>query len=95
MNGLESRYATYLEDKKRQGLITWWAYEPMKFKLADSAWFKPDFGVMDLSGEISFHETKGFMREAANVRLKVAAELYPFKFFLVKKSPIGFDVTEV
>ncbi len=86
MNKLEAAYALCLEAKFRTGEILWYAYEPMKFKLGDGAWFTPDFGVMLKDMTIEFRETKGFMREAANVRLKVAASKYPFKFVLVKFS---------
>jgi hypothetical protein len=96
MNKLEASYALHLEGRKRAGEILFYEYEAVKFKLGDGAWYTPDFIVMDINHEVSFHETKGFMREAANVRLKVAATKYPFKFVLVKRGgPMGFTYEEI
>ena len=86
MNRLESAYAKVLEERKKTGMILLYEFESVKFRLGDGAWYTPDFMVMDRDGSIEFHETKGFMREAANVRIKVAAAKYPFKFYLVKHS---------
>lgn len=87
MNGLESRYAQHLELRLRAGEIASWRYEAIRLKLGEGAWFCPDFQVQKPDGTLEFHETKGHMREAANVRLKVAAHLYPeFRFLLVRQS---------
>lgn len=95
MNKLERDYAMILEAKKRTGEIREWAYESFRLKLADGAWFTPDFFVVCSDDLIEFHETKGFMREAARVRLLVAAQMYPFAFKLVKRTPKGWTITEV
>jgi hypothetical protein len=87
MNGLETEYANHLEARRVAGEITAWWYNSIRVKLADGAWFKPDYCVLLITQTIEFHEVKGgFCREAALVRLKVAAKLYsPFPFFLVRK----------
>lgn len=93
MNAMESEYAHVLECQRQRGEIEWWGYECFRLRLAFGAWYKPDFAVITVSGELEFHETKGFFREAANVRLKVAAERYPFlRFYLVRKSRKAWDV---
>lgn len=84
MNRLESSFAKKLDEELHGGKILWWAFESVKFSLGSGAWFCPDFVVMTSVQEIVFYETKGFMREAANVRLKVAANKYPFRFMLVR-----------
>jgi hypothetical protein len=84
MNKLETRYARRLELMRLAGEITWWGFEGIKLRLATGAFYKPDFAVLANEGDLQFHETKGFFREAANVRLKVAADLYPFAFYLVR-----------
>lgn len=95
MNKLEAAYAQHLESLKRLGQIEWWAFEPMRLKLADGTYYRPDFASC-AGGRLTFHETKGHMREAARVRLNVAAELYPFPFFLVRKKPHGqWDIKRV
>lgn len=85
MNKLESLYAAHLNLRKQDGEIVAWSFEHIRIRLANGAWFKPDFLVRLTSGEIQSHETKGFMREAAAVRLKVAAEITPWRFVLVKR----------
>jgi hypothetical protein len=89
MNGLESRYAALLENGMRAGSVLWWAFEGLSLRLADDTRYTPDFAVMAADGVIECHETKGFMREAARVRLNVAAATYPFRFFLVRAGKSG------
>lgn len=85
MNKLEAAYARALTERQARGEIAEWRYESTKLRLADGAWYTPDFRVVLPNGEVEFHETKGFMREAAQVRLRVAAELHPFRFLLVTR----------
>lgn len=82
MNKLESAYAQRLELERHAGLWQWWAFEPITLRLAADARYTPDFGLIDVNGDLVLHETKGFWREAALVRIKVAAELYPFFRFV-------------
>ncbi|MGD0968655.1 MAG: hypothetical protein ABR949_10240 [Candidatus Aquilonibacter sp.] len=63
-------------------------------KLAPDTRYTPDFAVMLADGSLEMHETKGFMREDALVKIKLAAELFPFRFFLVKRDRDGWDVKE-
>ena len=85
MNGLEARYAGHLEALRRAGRIVFWKFGEMKLRLADGTWYTTDFYIMYPDGHIEIHETKGFMRDDANVKIKSAAEKYPeFKFVLVK-----------
>lgn len=75
-----------------------WQYEALRLKLADGAWFMPDFVVIWSDDRIECHECKGFMREAARLRLLVAAERYPWlRFRVVRRgeSTGEFDVQEV
>lgn len=84
-NGLEREYAAHLELLARAGEIKTWGYEQIKLRLADGTFYTPDFIVVARDEHLEIHETKGFMREAARVRIKVAAELHPFRFFIVRK----------
>jgi hypothetical protein len=77
---LEARYAERLKLRAHAGEILWWAYEPINFRLGDGATYKPDFGIMLANFELEMHETKGWWREAARIRIKCAASLYPFRF---------------
>ncbi len=99
MNGLESSYAAYLQALKDRGEIKSWSYESVRLKLTQGgekeAYFKPDFLVEMNDGRIEFHETKGFFREAAKVRIKVAAGMFPcFRFKVVRKIAGGFSVED-
>lgn len=85
MNGLESKWADHLNDLQQAGDVIWWAYEPIRLRLANNTTYTPDFFVMDKSGELQVWETKGGIWTAeSRVKIKVAAELYPFRFFGVQ-----------
>jgi hypothetical protein len=94
MNRWEEAYANHLSQLEDLLQIETYWFEPIKLKLADGTYYTPDFGVMR-GGKLEFHEVKGFMREAARVRLNVAAEKFPFPFYLVKKARIGWSVNRV
>jgi hypothetical protein len=96
MNKLEKEYSIALEARKQAGEVNWWRFEAIKLRLADKTFYSPDFAVMLSNGELQMHEVKGFMMDDANVKLKVAADLYPFRFMLVKKAKGGqWTITEV
>lgn len=83
---LERDWAGQLVLMRRGGLLEHWVHQGISVRLADGARYTPDFLVITREREVELHEVKGFMREAANVRLKVAAQLYPwFKFVLVRR----------
>lgn len=76
MNKLEQMYSEHLDSLKKKGVIVGWRFEPINFRLGGGATYKPDF-MVTFPGHIEIHETKGFWREAARVRIKVASELFP------------------
>lgn len=84
MNKTEARYSQELELKKRAGLIMHYVFEGITFKLAPDTRYTPDFLVVYLD-RFELHEVKGFFRDDAKVKLKVAASKFPwFVFKLVK-----------
>ena len=86
MNKTEAEYAGMLEERKARREIAWWKYEAITFKLADDTRYTPDFAVMLPNGEFEIHETKGgFIREDGWQKLKIAAGMFPFRFFLCQK----------
>jgi len=99
MNKLEGMYSAHLNERLMAGEILWFKFEGLKLRLADLTFLTVDFFVMDKSGQLSAHEVKGFMQDDAHVKLKVAAELYPFPFYLVKakakKDGGGFTITDI
>lgn len=94
-NKTERAYGQHLEDLARIDRIYSWGFQTMRLRLADGTFYTPDFIVVNTDDTIEIHETKGFMREAARVRLKVANELHPFTFFVVKKGRAGWELTNV
>ena len=94
MNKLEAAYRDELEAKRLGGLIREWSFNSVRLALGGGAWFKPDFFVVQADGTCEIHETKGFQREAALVRLKVAARLYPFRFFRITQGKDGYFHSE-
>lgn len=85
MNKTEAEYGALLAQLQMTGEIRWYSFEGMTFKLADNTRYTPDFAVMRTDGLIELHEVKGFWRDDARVKIKVAAELFPFRFIAVKK----------
>lgn len=93
---LEAEYAQMLEAQARSGLIKSWMYEGITVRLADGVRFTVDFNVLALDGSLSMVETKGFLREAARVRLLVAARMFPmWSWFLVRKKRGAFTVEAI
>lgn len=99
MNKTESAYARHLESQCATGEIVWWKFEGLTLKLAKDTRYTPDFCVMTRDGCIEFHEVKGFFEDDAKVKVKVAAEMFPFIFRLVRAKPQkhggGFEIAEV
>jgi len=91
MNKGEAAYAQYLEERKRAGEIVEYLFEPEKLRLADLAFYSPDFFVMLPDGGVEFHEIKGrttkkrsdgtrvdapWSREDAKLKIRFAAERF-------------------
>jgi hypothetical protein len=88
MNKLEAEYAAaVLEPQKLAGEILEYWFEKFTFKLADDCRYTPDFVVQLANGEMECHETKGYWQEDAKVKIRVAAELFPFRFVAIQKLP--------
>jgi len=88
MNKLEQDYAaTVLEPMKQAGLIQGYEFERLKLRLADKTFYTPDFLVVrDECFEI--HEVKGHWEDDARVKIKVAAEMFPwFLFKAIRRAP--------
>ena len=86
MNKTEQAYAAHLELLKASGDILWWKFEPARLVLAPKTTYAPDFMVLRKDCQIVFDEVKGHMRDDANVKIKVAASMFPFQFRIVRKA---------
>lgn len=89
MNKLEREYAGILERERLAGKILWWKYEAVKFRLTanDKCFYTPDFLVQIADGTMEVHETKGHWEDDALLKIKFAAEQFPFRFVAVGKIP--------
>jgi hypothetical protein len=97
MNKLEKRYAGHLELLSLAGEVAAWRFESLTLKLAVDVRYTPDFLVILPGGEIECHETKGFLRDDARVKLRCAARMFPWLVFrLVRWGKSGaWEIEEV
>ncbi len=74
----EAQYHQHLELLEKTKAIAWFGYECIRLRLADGAYFTADFPVLTTHGQLVMCEVKGFWREAAKLRVKVAAKEFPW-----------------
>lgn len=102
LNKTEAAFFVHLSNTFLAGRVL---TQCVTLKLANGVRYTPDFtvtrdatnGHSEPVTAVSAYEVKGFMRDDAAVKLKVAASLYPWiKFHLVsKRKGGGWDVQEV
>ena len=85
MNKLEAAYDSHLALLELGGAIQGRRFEAVKLRLAAKAtWYTPDFMVFANDGLVEFHEVKGFWRDDARLKWKVAGETFPeFRFIAI------------
>jgi hypothetical protein len=84
MNKTEALYAKHLELLKLSGEVLWYEFDCMNLRLADKCFYKTDFTVMTKNNELQIHEVKGFWQDDALVKIKVAADKFPFRFIAIQ-----------
>lgn len=92
MNKTEARRAQELESLRLGNIVKSWQFEAVTLVLADRCRYTPDFFVEYADGHLVFEEVKGFWRDDARVKIKVAARLYPmfsFRALRVRKASEG------
>jgi hypothetical protein len=80
MNATEAKYAAHLEGQKLLGGVLWFAFEGVTLRLAKDMRYTPDFIVQVADGMLEIHEVKGFWGETGRLKIKMAANLFPFRF---------------
>lgn len=101
MNKTEKAYSEVLERRLLDGEIRKWRYEAVKFRIGRGAFYTPDFEVVTVDGFLEYHEAKGGMWDnAARVRIKVAAHMFPDRLFVAvmerpKKNGGGWTREEI
>lgn len=93
MNKTEAAYDAHLWGLRGRTIV-WHKFEAVKLRLADTTFYSPDFAVQTISGQIEMHEVKGFWRDDARVKIKVAAALYPFRFLAVTREKSDWKFEE-
>ena len=93
MNRTEAQYGDFLEGLKVSGTIVDYRFEGVKLRLADKTFYTPDFLVV-YPDRFECHEVKGFWRDDARVKIKVAASQYPWMRFKAVQWKGGKLVTE-
>lgn len=85
MNKTEQRYADHLELLKTSGAILKYWFEAMNLRLADNCFYRIDFLVLQSTGHLEVHEVKGgYITDDSLVKIKVAAETFPFRFVAIQ-----------
>lgn len=86
-NKTEAAYEQTLEARRAAGEVAWFRFEGIKLRLADNTFYTPDYAVMLSSGLMEMHEVKGFWQDDARAKIKIAADMYPFRFLAVRPKP--------
>lgn len=76
MNKTEELFAAELDALQRAGVIVEWKFESIKLRLARKTFYTPDFFIRYTDGRLAFTEIKGFMRDDAAIKYKLAREAY-------------------
>jgi hypothetical protein len=79
LNKTEAQYLSFL----RAFNLPWVGIQSLTLKLGDDCRYTPDFAVLTKTGELQAHEVKGFWRDDAKVKIKVAARCFPWIRFHV------------
>ena len=51
--------------------------------------------VVRPDGTLEFHEVKGFWRDDARVKIKTAADKFPFVFIAAKQTKTGWEIETI
>jgi len=93
----EKEFWTRMELLRRSGnLVACW-HKGYRFRIgtgsdrkgSQASWYTPDVSTLNNEGELIHYDVKGFHREAAKVRIRAAAMLYPFQFIVATKGTDG------
>ena len=81
-NKTEAKYEAHLERLMAAGEIQWFKFEAIKIRIGDNCFLTPDFAVMAADSTLELHDVKGskhVFSDDARVKMRAAAELYPFR----------------
>lgn len=86
MNKTETRYEAHLRRRIAAGEVAFAKFDVVRLRLAELLYYTPDFLVLDAAGLVELHEVKAYWKskrevgwtEDSRVKIKAAAELFPF-----------------
>lgn len=92
LNKTERAFWEILKREREAAQHSWIGVHCMTLKLADDCRYTPDFWSIRF-GKLTAYEVKGFFRDDAKVKIKVAARMFPWiEFVLVRKNHLrSFD----
>lgn len=67
----------------RSRYFAWIGIQSVTLKLADDCRYTPDFWTLGVGGKLIAWEVKGFMREDAKIKIKVAARIFSWVQFVL------------
>jgi hypothetical protein len=79
----------FLQWLRLQPSVAWIGIQNVTLKLADDCRYTPDFLWVNLIGDLEFIEVKGFWRDDARVKIKVAARQFPWARFIAVRRVKG------
>lgn len=100
-NQTEQRYEDeVLKPGMIVGDILWYAFEGIKLRLADNTFLTVDYAVLPKDGMLTMVDVKGaaaIVQEDARVKMRVAADTYPFAFQMAfpTKGGSGWTIKDV
>lgn len=93
---LNKTEAAYLASLRVRADLVWIGVQNITVKLANDCRLTPDFATLDSTGKLTLIDVKGFQREDALIKMKVAARMFPmFSFLIVKREGGGWKNIEV
>lgn len=98
-NQSEQRYEDeVLKPGMLVGDIRWYRFEGIKLRLADNTFLTVDYAVLPADGVLTMVDVKGakaIVQEDARVKMRVAADSYPFRFEMAFPNKGGGWTVEV
>jgi hypothetical protein len=98
-NKTEQRYEDeVLRPGMLVGEILWFRFEGVKLRLADNTFLTVDYAVLPADGVLTMVDVKGgqaVIQDDARVKMKIAAEAYPFRFQYAYPGKGGWTIEEI
>jgi len=101
-NRTEQAYENVLKTMLISGEILWYSFDSIKLRLANNTFLSVDFFILTKDFKLQAVDVKGslaIITDDAKVKMKVAAEKFPWEFFYAipkpKRDGGGFSIIEV